>query len=114
MNKKTFLGRAAASPHIAWAILFILAPICFVIYFAFSDGNGFTLSHFSQFSAYASVLQLSLQLAFADEVAHSSVLHSPQQYSPHVSSWYQSLSLFPHRRVLSSAYSARHTQLPQL
>ena len=63
MNKKTFLGRAAAAPHIAWAILFILAPICFVIYFAFSDGDSFTLSHFSQFSAYASVLQLSLMLA---------------------------------------------------
>ncbi len=63
MNKKTFLGRAAASPHIAWAILFIIAPICFVIYFAFSDGDSFTLSHFSQFSAYASVLQLSLMLA---------------------------------------------------
>ena len=64
MNKNSFLGRAAASPHIVWAVLFILAPICFVIYYAFTDDSGaFTLSNFSQFSNYASVLLLSLMLA---------------------------------------------------
>ena len=64
MNKNSFLGRAAASPHIVWAVLFILAPICFVVYYAFSDDSGaFTLSNFSQFSHYSSVLLLSLMLA---------------------------------------------------
>ena len=58
------MGRAAASPHIVWAVLFILAPICFVVYYAFSDDSGaFTLSNFSQFSHYSSVLLLSLMLA---------------------------------------------------
>ena len=61
--KKTFLGRSAASPHIVWAILFIIAPICFVVYYAFTDSNGFTLSNFSHFSTYASILLLSLMLA---------------------------------------------------
>lgn len=64
MNKNSFLGRAAASPHIVWAVLFILAPICFVVYYAFTDDSGaFTLMNFSQFSNYASVLLLSLMLA---------------------------------------------------
>ncbi len=63
MNKKTFLGRAAAAPHLVWMVLFIIAPICFVIYYAFTDDNGFTLSNFTQFGEYASVLQLSLMLA---------------------------------------------------
>lgn len=64
MNKNSFLGRAAAAPHIVWAVLFILAPICFVVYYAFTDGSGaFDLSNFSQFSNYASVLLLSLMLA---------------------------------------------------
>lgn len=64
MNKNSFLGRAAASPHIVWAVLFILAPICFVVYYAFTDDSGaFTLSNFSQFSHYSSVLLLSLMLA---------------------------------------------------
>lgn len=58
------MGRAAASPHIVWAVLFILAPICFVVYYAFTDDSGaFTLSNFSQFSHYSSVLLLSLMLA---------------------------------------------------
>lgn len=58
------MGRAAASPHIVWAVLFIVAPICFVVYYAFTDDSGaFTLSNFSQFSNYSSVLLLSLMLA---------------------------------------------------
>jgi len=62
--KKSFFGRAWASPHIVWAILFIIAPICFVVYYAFTDSNGsFTLSNFSQFSNYVPTLLLSLMLA---------------------------------------------------
>ena len=64
MNKNSFLGRAAASPHIVWAVLFILAPICFVVYYAFTDSNGvFDITNFSQFATYAPVLLLSLMLA---------------------------------------------------
>ncbi len=40
MNKKTLFGRIAAAPHILWAILFILAPLLFVIYYAFQDSSG--------------------------------------------------------------------------
>ena len=62
--KKSFFGRAWASPHIVWAILFIIAPICFVVYYAFTDSNGtFTLSNFSQFTNYGPTLLLSLMLA---------------------------------------------------
>lgn len=62
--KKSFFGRAWASPHIIWAILFIIAPICFVVYYAFTDSNGsFTLSNFSQFANYGPTLLLSLMLA---------------------------------------------------
>ncbi|MCI6501838.1 MAG: ABC transporter permease [Clostridia bacterium] len=64
MKQKSLLGRAAAAPHIVWAFLFILAPICFVIYYAFTDRNGsFTLSNFSELSVYLPVLLLSLMLA---------------------------------------------------
>ena len=58
------MGRAAASPHIVWAVLFILAPICFVVYYAFTDSSGaFDISNFSHFATYAPVLLLSLMLA---------------------------------------------------
>ena len=58
------MGRAAASPHIVWAVLFILAPICFVVYYAFTDSSGaFDITNFGHFSTYAPVLLLSLMLA---------------------------------------------------
>ena len=33
----------AAAPHIVWMIMFIVAPMLFVLYFAFTDESG----HFS-------------------------------------------------------------------
>ena len=64
MTKKSFFGRAAASPHIVWAILFIIAPICFMIYFAFTDANGaFSFLNFSDLGAYFNTFLLSLMLA---------------------------------------------------
>jgi len=40
MGQRSLLQKAAASPHIVWAILFIIAPLLFVIYYAFTDENG--------------------------------------------------------------------------
>ena len=34
---RSLLQRFAAAPHIAWAVLFIIAPIIFVAYYAFTD-----------------------------------------------------------------------------
>ena len=31
---------AAAAPHIVWSVLFIVAPLLFVLYFAFTDIDG--------------------------------------------------------------------------
>ncbi len=45
-NKSNTLRKLAAAPHIVWAMLFIIAPLLFVIYYAFTDTNGaFTLSN---------------------------------------------------------------------
>ncbi len=40
MNKKSLLQKAVAAPHIVWAILFIIAPLLFVVYYAFTDKDG--------------------------------------------------------------------------
>ncbi len=46
MRGGSSLRKLAAAPHIVWAVLFILAPLCFVGYYAFTDKNGaFTLSN---------------------------------------------------------------------
>ena len=38
--KRSFMQRAAAAPHIVWSVLFIIAPLLFVVYYTFTDMNG--------------------------------------------------------------------------
>ena len=40
MNKKSFMQKAAAAPHMVWSVLFIIAPLIFVVYYAFTDKDG--------------------------------------------------------------------------
>ena len=47
MKKKSLIGQMAAAPHIVWSVLFIIAPLIFVAYYALTDAEGhFTLSNF--------------------------------------------------------------------
>ena len=39
MRKKSFFQKAAAVPHIVWVIMFIAAPMLFVLYFALTDAE---------------------------------------------------------------------------
>ena len=38
-KKNNILKQAAAYPHIVWAVLFIIAPLLFVAYYAFTNTN---------------------------------------------------------------------------
>ncbi|MBQ7906577.1 MAG: ABC transporter permease [Clostridia bacterium] len=68
MNKKgTLLRQAAAYPHIVWSLLFIIAPLIFVAYYAFTDKEGsFTLDNISAMAepSYLEVFLRSLCFAF--------------------------------------------------
>ena len=66
MTKKSFLQRAMAAPHVMWAVLFIIAPLLFVAYYAFTDKDGnFTFSNITEL-AQASYLEIFLRsLCFA-------------------------------------------------
>ena len=56
--------RLAAAPHIVWAVLFILAPMLFVLYFAFTDGNGnFTTDNITAMGQYSHTFILSIAVA---------------------------------------------------
>lgn len=47
--KRRRLHDLAAAPHIVWSILFIIAPLLFVIYYTFTDQNGgFTTENVSR------------------------------------------------------------------
>lgn len=46
MKKQDLIYRLSAAPHIVWSVLFIIAPLMFVIYYTFTDANGnFTFSN---------------------------------------------------------------------
>lgn len=49
-------------PYLVWALLFIIAPLIMVLYYALTDKSGaFTLSNFEQIGNYFSTILLSIQ-----------------------------------------------------
>ena len=54
----------AEAPYLVWSAMFILAPLLFVAYFAFTDRNGgFTLENITSLSAYSNTFVMSLGFA---------------------------------------------------
>ena len=67
MKKQAFLQRLASAPHMVWAALFVVAPLLFVIYYAFTDSEGrFTLQNFEALATkdYAEIFLRSACFAF--------------------------------------------------
>ena len=63
-DKRSLLERAAAVPHMVWVALFILGPLVFVLYFAFTDTGGqFTLTNIQLLSSYSHIFFLSICFA---------------------------------------------------
>ena len=64
MKGKSVFQRMAAAPHIVWMIMFIAAPMLFVLYFAFTDGKGnFTTDNITSLSRYSNVFGMSIAFA---------------------------------------------------
>ena len=61
MKKRSVFERLAAAPHLIWSMLFIIAPLLFVVYFAFTDRNGaFTLENITSLTSYSHTFVMSL------------------------------------------------------
>ena len=64
MKKGSLFQRIAAAPHILWAIMFIVFPMIFVLFFAFTDADGnFSFSNITSLSQYGHVFVLSIAFA---------------------------------------------------
>ncbi|MBE6581745.1 MAG: ABC transporter permease [Ruminococcaceae bacterium] len=64
MKRKSIFQRMAAAPHIVWMVMFIVAPMLFVLYFAFTDEKGrFTFDNILSLSGYSNVFVLSIAFA---------------------------------------------------
>ena len=62
--KKSFFRSIAAAPHILWAALFILCPLLFVVYYAFTDASGaFTINNIVSLKDYTGTFALSVCFA---------------------------------------------------
>ena len=65
VNKtKSLFARAAAAPHVVWSVLFIVAPLLFVFYYALTDANGnFTFENLGALGDYGNTFFLSISLS---------------------------------------------------
>lgn len=72
--RRSLLQRYAAAPHVVWAVLFILAPLVFVAYYAFTDNvDGtvvFSLANIKEFftPTYLQIFLRSIGLALISTV----------------------------------------------
>lgn len=64
-EKKSFVKQLVSCPYYVWAALFIIVPIIYVLYYAFTDseGNFAGFDNFYIISHYSSTFTLSLMLA---------------------------------------------------
>ena len=65
-DSRSLLARYAAAPHIVWAVLFIIAPLIFVAYYAFTDASGaFSVANLAEFFSptYFKIFLRSVRLA---------------------------------------------------
>ncbi len=64
MKNRSIFQRMAAAPHIVWMVLFIVAPMLFVLYFAFTDSSGaFTWENITSLTRYSHVFGMSIAFA---------------------------------------------------
>ena len=58
---RSVFERIAGAPYMVWSALFIIAPLLFVVYFAFTDRNGnFTFDNIMSLSSYSDTFVMSL------------------------------------------------------
>ncbi|MBQ8310634.1 MAG: ABC transporter permease [Clostridia bacterium] len=61
MKKQSVFERIAAAPYVAWSAMFIIGPLLFVVFFAFTDANGsFTLDNILSLPSYSHTFGISL------------------------------------------------------
>ncbi len=63
-QKRTLSGKIAAYPHVVWSVLFIVLPLLFVIYFAFTTPDGtFTFDNIVALGNHKATFALSVSLS---------------------------------------------------
>ena len=62
-TRSRFTAALISSPHVVWAIIFILVPLALIVYYAFTDAAGsFSLQNIANLSKYTDTFILSIWL----------------------------------------------------
>ena len=60
-KKPSLLQKLASAQYIVWSLIFIIAPLILVVYYAFTDAQGnFTFANIQQLSGYGSIFLRSI------------------------------------------------------
>ena len=62
-SQRNIFQKIAVVPHSVWTVMFIVAPMLFVLYFAFTDGGKFNFSNILNLTQYTNVFILSIAFA---------------------------------------------------
>ncbi len=62
-TNKDFFQKFAAVPHSVWTVMFIVAPMLFVLYFALTDNKKLSISNITELAQYTNVFILSIAFA---------------------------------------------------
>ncbi len=61
MKHRSLFDRISGTPYVVWSLMFIITPLIFVLYFAFTDRSGaFTLDNIFSLSSYSETFVLSI------------------------------------------------------
>lgn len=102
MKKSSLTLKLINAPYMIWAVLFILAPLIMVIYYAFTDRSGaFTLDNIKALSSYGAIFGrsavvcgfgyghlpyscISARVYYGKEPCEHSANHNDAHNAPHV------------------------------
>lgn len=65
MNKNSLGKKLVASPYLVWAVIFIVVPLIFVVYYSVTNSSGaFTLEYIKDIGRYGDIMLNSIWLGF--------------------------------------------------
>lgn len=80
MKSNTAVKKVISSPYLIWAVIFIVVPLMFVVYYSVVDANGnFTLEYVSDIVKYKDIMLTSIWLGFIATII-SLVISYPLAY----------------------------------
>lgn len=68
-KKPSLLQKLASAQYIVWSVIFIIAPLILVVYYAFTDAQGnFTVANIQQLGSYGNIFLRSIGYGLAATV----------------------------------------------